>query len=211
MPWLQISPPRAAFRHCPLAAVVRDRFETAAARKPRPAATMKQRLMLRGNLRRGCHRRHRLGALALNRHQQPQAVIMHRRLSMDMPKNGPERLDIGRKSRFTPLTRAAVHSGPPIRMKIPLNTTSCGSHPRQIQNVGFCDSVRLGAPIMSRRAWQLALVTRGIGRRQVPRYSVAPRIHALSVHRVVRHRPLGGGVLPTDRLSHNDIRQFLVV
>jgi hypothetical protein len=74
---------------------------------------MKQRLMLRGNLRRGGHRRHRFDdALALNRHQQPQAVIMHRLPPIDMAKNGAERLDIGRKSRFTPLTRSAVHSGP---------------------------------------------------------------------------------------------------
>ena len=116
-------------------------------RPRRVANKMKQRLMLRGNLRRGCHRRHRLDALALDRHQQPQAVIMHRLLSIDMPKNGPERLDIGRKSRFTPLTRSNVHSGPPIRMKIGQITTSCGSHPRQIQNVGFCDSVRLSCHV----------------------------------------------------------------
>jgi hypothetical protein len=44
-----------------------------------------------------------------------------------MAKNGAERLDIGRKSRFTPLTRSAVHSGPPIRMKIGQITTSCGA------------------------------------------------------------------------------------
>jgi hypothetical protein len=29
---------------------------------------------------------------------------MHRLLSIDMTKHGAERLDIGRKSRFTPLT-----------------------------------------------------------------------------------------------------------
>jgi hypothetical protein len=49
-------------------------------------------------------------------------------LSIDMAQHGAERLDIARKSRFTPLTRPAVHSGPPIRMKISLNTTSCGSN-----------------------------------------------------------------------------------
>jgi hypothetical protein len=35
-----------------------------------------------------------------------------------MTQHNPERLDIGHKSRFTPLARSAVHSGPPIRMKI---------------------------------------------------------------------------------------------
>jgi hypothetical protein len=87
---------------------------------------MEQRLMLRGDLRRCCHSRHRLDALARNRHQQPQAVIMHRLLSIGMAEHHAERLDIARKSRFTPLTRSAVHSGPPIRMKTGKNTTSCG-------------------------------------------------------------------------------------
>jgi hypothetical protein len=53
---------------------------------------------------------------------------MHRLLSIDMAKHGAKRLDIARKSRFTPLTRSAVHSGSPIRMKISLNTISCGSN-----------------------------------------------------------------------------------
>jgi hypothetical protein len=44
---------------------------------------------------------------------------MHRLLSIGMTQHNPERLDIGRKSRFTPLARSAVHSGPPIRMKKP--------------------------------------------------------------------------------------------
>jgi hypothetical protein len=73
-------------------------------RPRRVANKMEQRLMLRGNLRRRCHRCHRFDALAFNRHQQPQAVIMHRLLSIDMAKHAAERLDIGRKSRFTPLT-----------------------------------------------------------------------------------------------------------
>jgi hypothetical protein len=79
---------------------------------------MKQGLMLCGDLPRCCHRRHRFDALAVNRHQQPQAVIMHRLLSIGMAQHDAQRLDIARKSRFTPLTRSAVHSGPPIRMKI---------------------------------------------------------------------------------------------
>src|SRR5271165_5295652 len=101
---------------------------------------MEQRLMLRSNLRRGCHRRHRFDALALNRHQQPQAVIMHRLLSIDMAKRAP---------RHRP--QIALHSPhsirrpfrPPFRMKIGQITISCGCYPRQIHNVGFCDSVRL--------------------------------------------------------------------
>lgn len=84
--------------------------------------------MLRGDLRRRRYRRHGFYALALNRHQQPQAVIMHRLLSIGMPQHDPERLDITRKSRFTPLTRPAVHSGPPIRMKMRQITTSCDHH-----------------------------------------------------------------------------------
>jgi hypothetical protein len=87
---------------------------------------MQQRLMLRGDLSRGRHRRHRLDALALDRHQQPQAIIMHRLLSIGVTQHHAERLDIGRKSRFTPRARSPVHSGPPIRMKMSLNTTSCG-------------------------------------------------------------------------------------
>ena len=60
----------------------------------------------------------------------------------------------------------------------------------------------LGAPIASRGARQLPLITRGIGRRRETRHSVAPRIHALSVHRVVRQPVLRSGVLPAD-LLHN--------
>jgi hypothetical protein len=83
-------------------------------------------MCLAATLGRRHHRRHRLDALACNRHQQPQAVIMHRLLSIDMAKHGTECLDIGRKSRFTPLTRCTVHSGPPIRKIMGQNTTSCG-------------------------------------------------------------------------------------
>src|SRR5438132_11333022 len=104
---------------------------------------MKQGLMLRGDLRRGCHCRHRFDAFALDRHQQPQAVIAHRLLAIGMAKYCAERLDIGRKSRFAPLTRSAVHSGPPIRRKIGLNTTSWGCQTTQLHDVEFCDSVRL--------------------------------------------------------------------
>ena len=82
-------------------------------------------MLCRDLCRRG-YRRHRLDALALNRHQQPQAVIAHRLLSIGMPQHCAQRLDIGRKSRFTPLTRLIVHSGPPIRKKMSQNTTSCG-------------------------------------------------------------------------------------
>jgi hypothetical protein len=86
---------------------------------------MKQRLVFCGNLCRGRHRRHRLDALALNRHQQPQAVVMHRLLPIGMAQRGTECLDIGRKSGFTPLARSPAHSGPPIRMKMRSNTTPC--------------------------------------------------------------------------------------
>ena len=95
-------------------------------RPRRVADKMKQRLMLRGNLCRCRHRRHRLDALAFNRHQQPQTVIMHRLLSIGMTQHDTERLDIGRKTRFTPLTRCTVHPGPPIRIRMAPNTTSWG-------------------------------------------------------------------------------------
>jgi len=101
--------------------------------------------MLGGDLSRCRHGRHRFDALAVNRHQQPQAVIMHRLLSIGMTQHNPERLDIGRKSRFTPLARSAVHSGPPIRMKIAPITTSCGCQLYKIHDLEFCDSVRLEA------------------------------------------------------------------
>jgi hypothetical protein len=42
-------------------------------------------------------------ALALNRHQQPQAVVMHRPLRIGMAQHGSQCLDIGRKARLTPL------------------------------------------------------------------------------------------------------------
>jgi hypothetical protein len=57
------------------------------------------------------------------------------------------------------------------------------------------------ASIMSRRARQLALITRGVGRWREARHSVAPGIHALRVHRLVWHPPLRGGILPADRLG----------
>jgi len=79
---------------------------------------MKQELMLGGDLCWCGHGRHRFVALALDRHQQPQAVIMHRLLSIGMAQHDAERLDIARKSRFTPLTQPVVHSGPPIRMNL---------------------------------------------------------------------------------------------
>ena len=47
------------------------------------------------------------------RHQQPQTIIAHRFLSVGMAKDLAKRLDIGRKSRFTPLARGAFHPGPP--------------------------------------------------------------------------------------------------
>jgi hypothetical protein len=55
---------------------------------------------------------------------------------------------------------------------------------------------------VSRGTRQLALITRGIGRPRATGHSVAPRIHALRVHRVVWHSPLRGGVLLADRLIH---------
>jgi hypothetical protein len=48
-----------------------------------------------------------------------------------------ERLDIGRKSRFTSLTRAAVQPGPPIRKTIGQITTSCRREIRKYTNVEF--------------------------------------------------------------------------
>jgi hypothetical protein len=62
-------------------------------------------------------------------HQQPQAVIMHRLLSIDMAQHHAKRLDIGCKSRFTSLARSPVHSGPPIWIKMSPNTASCGCYP----------------------------------------------------------------------------------
>ena len=74
-------------------------------RNRRVADEMQQRLMLRRHPRRCRHRRHRLDALALARHQQPEAVIPQRR----RPVSVAEPLDIGEKARFTPITRPAVH------------------------------------------------------------------------------------------------------
>jgi hypothetical protein len=68
----------------------------------------------------------------------------------------------------------------------------------------------LGAPIVSRGARQLPLITRGIGRRRETRHSVAPRIHALSVHRVVRQPVLRSGVLPADLLHNGRVVVWLL-
>src|SRR5262249_471113 len=66
-----------------------------------------------------------------------------------MAQRRAERLDIGRKSRFTPLARTAVHSGPPIRKKIAAKYHILRSLDTQIHDVEFCDSVRL--------SWHLSL------------------------------------------------------
>jgi hypothetical protein len=68
--------------------------------------------------------------------------------------------------------------------------TSCSSASRSWQR-----TVPTSPPATRRHS------TRGIGRRQETRHSVAPRIHALRVHRVVWHPPLRGRLLPADRLS----------
>jgi hypothetical protein len=123
------------------------------------AHKMQQGLMLRGDLRRCCHCRHRLDTLALDRHQQSQAVIAHRLLSIGMAQRRAEHLDIGRKSRFTPLTRTAVHSGPPIRKKIAAKYHILRSLDTQIHDVEFCDSVRLGGRWVVRIQFSLAYPT----------------------------------------------------
>ena len=51
---------------------------------------------------------------------------MHRLAPVGVPKHSTQSLDIGRKARFTPFTRSPVHSGPPIRIKMQLDTTPCG-------------------------------------------------------------------------------------
>jgi len=84
----------------------------------RIADKMKQRLVFGSDLGRCRHRRHRFDALALDRHQQPQAVIMHRLLPIGMAQHRTERLDIAGKARFTLLARTPLHSGPPIRIKM---------------------------------------------------------------------------------------------
>jgi hypothetical protein len=43
---------------------------------------------------------------------------MHRPVPIGMAQRATERLDIGGKARFTCRARSAVHSGPPIRMKM---------------------------------------------------------------------------------------------
>src|SRR5215475_15518290 len=72
-----------------------------------------------------------------------------------MAQRRAERLDIGRKSRFTPLTRTAVHSGPPIRKKITAKYHILRSLDTQIHDVEFCDLVRLG--LVQRRCENLKL------------------------------------------------------
>ena len=59
-----------------------------------------------------------------------------------MAQHRAERLDIGRKPRFTPLTRPAVHSGPRSEKDRP-KYSLLRSLSTQIPDVEFCDSVRL--------------------------------------------------------------------
>lgn len=84
---------------------------------------MKQGLVLGRNRRRRRHHRQRLDALTGGRHQQPQTIIAHRLLPIGMGKDLAKRLDIGRKSRFTPLARDTFHAGPPTGQMSDLNTT----------------------------------------------------------------------------------------
>src|SRR5499433_3180109 len=138
---------------------------------------MQQGLMFRGDLRRCCHCRHRLDTLALDRHQQSQAVIAHRLLSIGMARRRAERLDIGRKSRFTPLARTAVHSGPPNPEKIAAIYHILRSLDTQIHDVEFCDSVRLEGVRFSPVVSELELGASSIRPRrwEGPAGSLSPR------------------------------------
>ena len=70
---------------------------------------MKQGLVLRADLCRRRNRRQRFDALTLNRHQQPQAVVLHRLMPNRHGPAPPEGLDLSRKARFTPLLAFPVH------------------------------------------------------------------------------------------------------
>jgi hypothetical protein len=70
-------------------------------RPRRVSDKVKQRLMLCCYLSRRGHCRHRLHALALDRHQQAQAIIAQRFLSIGMAQGRAQLLDIGGKSRLT--------------------------------------------------------------------------------------------------------------
>jgi len=81
-------------------------------RPRRVADEMQQRLVLRRHPGGRRQRRHRLDALALSRHQQPEAVIVQRRRPVSMADHLNKPLDIDRKARFTPITSQVVHHNP---------------------------------------------------------------------------------------------------
>jgi len=54
-----------------------------------------------------------------------------------MAKDVAKRLDIGRKSRFTPPKRRVFHSGPPTGQKIGLYTTFSGCYREQYSMEDF--------------------------------------------------------------------------
>jgi hypothetical protein len=81
-------------------------------RPRRVADKVKQRLVLGRDLPRRRYRRHRLHALARDRQQEAQAVVVQRFLAIGMAQGRAQLLDIGRKSRFTSPTNRIAHSGP---------------------------------------------------------------------------------------------------
>ena len=81
-------------------------------RPRRVADEMQQRLVLRRHPGGRRQRRHRLDALALSRHQQPEAVIPQRRRPVSMADHLNKPLDINRKARFTPISSQVVHHNP---------------------------------------------------------------------------------------------------
>src|SRR5258708_1933194 len=121
-----------------------------------------------------------------------------------MPQRDAQRLDIARKSRFTPPTRSAVHSGPPIRMKSGLNTTSCGYHLYTIHDLEFCDSVRLGPGESSaRQAREFGRGRRAgaLRGRNSPRPAAAPDPEELALMRLIDEQYLAAPFYGSRRMT----------
>jgi hypothetical protein len=71
-------------------------------------------MLRRGSLRR-CHGRHRLDALALDRHQQPNAIIAQRRRPVGMAYDAGQPVYIRGKPPLAPLDGTKTHLSPPLK------------------------------------------------------------------------------------------------
>ena len=116
---------------------------------------VQERLMLRRNFSRRGDRRHRLDALALPRHQQPETIVPQRRSAVGVTDDAPQTLDIAAEPRFTLLARRRIHcrlrcSSHKIALTIATQTPCQNRHTLRPSDSAVSDSVRLERDTESR-------------------------------------------------------------